>query len=308
MNTKIVACAIGLVLAIASNVRHAELKASASAWSEWSAPANLGAVNSPANEQNAFLSKDELTLYFTSDRTGNLDIYVSHRASVSSAWEPPMNLGPPINTLSLDFGPNLSIDGHLLFFASTRPGGQGGSDIYVAWRSDPNDDFAWGDPVNVGPPINRTDNDQAPFYLQNAEDGSGNLYFNRGNMQAQLADLYYGSVTRKGQAAGNVVFVTELNSSVNEFAATLRKDGREIFFASPRSGSLGGNDLWTSSRQSIHHAWETPVNAGMPLSSTFADVTPNLSFDGRTLIFGTNRPLGLGGNDLWMSTRTPIGH
>jgi len=276
--------------------------------SEWSGPVNLGAVNSSSNEQNAFLSKDELTLYFTSNRPGGLgglDIYVSHRASVYSAWQTPVNLGPPINTTSNDFGPNLSIDGHLLFFASGRAGGQGGSDIYVTRRSNPNDDFAWETPLNVGPPINTADQDQAPFYLQNAEDGSANLYFNRGVLAAQAGDIYYAPLARDGQAAGAEVFVAELNSSVNDFAVTLRKDGREVFFTSSREGSLGFEDLWTSTRQSIHHAWQTPVNVGVPLNSVFSDVTPNLSFDGRTLIFATTRPGGFGGNDLWMSTRTP---
>jgi hypothetical protein len=141
--------------------------------SEWSAPVNLGAVNSPFNEQNAFLSKDELTLYLTSNRPGglgDLDIWVSQRASVDSPWPPPVNLGPPINTPAADFAPNLSVDGHLLFFSSARPSGQGGPDVYVSRRSDPNDDFAWEDPVNVGAPINTADAENAPFYLQSAEE------------------------------------------------------------------------------------------------------------------------------------------
>jgi hypothetical protein len=279
--------------------------------SEWSNPVNLGSVNSPFNEQNAFLSKDELTLYFTSNRPGglgNLDIYVSHRASVYSAWQPPVNLGSPINTASNDFAPNLSADGHLLFFASARPGGLGGPDIYLSRRDDPNDDFAWGTPVNVGPPINTSDAEQAPFYLQNAEDGTGNLYFNRGLQADQKADIYYGAVTRDGEARGDVTFVAELNSPLNDFAVTIRKDGREIFFASQRPGGVGGADIWSSTRRSIHDSWETPRNAGAPINTVFADVTPQLSFDGRTLIFGTTRPGGFGGNDLWMVTRTQSGH
>jgi hypothetical protein len=278
---------------------------------EWSAPVNLGAVNSPFNEQNVFLSKDELTLYFTSSRPdglGDLDIWVSQRASVDNPWPPPVNLGPPINTPSADLAPNLSIDGHLLFFASTRPGGQGTSDIYVSRRSDPNDDFAWEDPVNIGAPINTADIESAPFYLQNAEDGSANLYFNRGNLALQQVNIYYASVTRKGEAHGPVVFAAELNDpAFNDAAVTIRKDGREIFFFSTRIGSLGGNDLWTSTRQSTHQPWEPPTNVGPPLNTAVSDNTPNLSFDGRTLIFASARPTGSGGNDLWMSVRTPIG-
>src|SRR5262245_25904815 len=102
--------------------------------SDWSDPLNLGAVNSSFSDQNPFLSKDELSLYFTSNRPGGLgglDIYVSHRASVDSPWQVPANLGPPINTESTEVAPNLSVDGHLLFFTSGRPGGQGDIDIYV---------------------------------------------------------------------------------------------------------------------------------------------------------------------------------
>ena len=78
-------------------------------------------------------------------------------------------------------------------------------------------------------------------------------------------------------------------------------------FWSRRGGGLGGNDLWVSTRQTIHDSWSPPVNAGTALNSGLDDVTPSLSFDGRTLIFASNRP-GLGGNDLYMSTRTPSGH
>ena len=274
--------------------------------SQWTEPVNLGSINSNANEQNVFLTKDELTLYFTSNRPGgtkDLDIYVAHRASVYSEWQEPVRLPAPVNSAANDFGPNLSRDEHLLFFASSRAGGFGNADIYVSRREDPNDDFGWETPVNVGPPVNTADAEQAPVYMQNAEDGAGNLYFNRGLQTAQLADFYYGAVTRDGVAQGEVVLVTELNSAFNDFAITIRHDGREAFFTSQRPGSNGPSDLFTSTRQSIHDPWDVPRNAGTPPNSEAADVTPHLSFDGRTMIFASTRAGGHGGNDLWMSTR-----
>ncbi len=63
--------------------------------------------------------------------------------------------------------------------------------------------------------------------------------------------------------------------------------------------------------------WSEPVDlgpvvnssskVGTALTSAFDDVTPSLSWDGRTLSFASNRPGGSGGNDLYMSTRTPSG-
>src|SRR6266704_1220134 len=129
--------------------------------SEWSEPVNLGpVVNSSSNEQNATLARDGLSLYFSSNRPGGsgpLDIWVSQRTCAdpndpACAWQAPVNLGSPINSAGADFAPNLSRDGHLLFFASNRGGGA--TDIFVSHRADPNDDFGWDDPVPLGPGVN----------------------------------------------------------------------------------------------------------------------------------------------------------
>src|SRR5688572_17769778 len=71
-----------------------------SVYSEWSTPEPLPAgINTSVSEQNAILSKDGLSLYFTSDRPGGLgglDIYIAQRASLESPWGNPANLGAPI--------------------------------------------------------------------------------------------------------------------------------------------------------------------------------------------------------------------
>jgi Tol biopolymer transport system component len=276
--------------------------ASSSTYSEWANPVNLGtSINSSANEQNATLSKDGLSLYFTSNRSGNLDIWVSHRSSADNPiWEPAENLGSPINSTVSDFAPNLSHDGHLLFFASNR---DGNNDIYVSHRAHTDDDFGWGEPVRLGPGVNTADMEQAPMYLQSAEDGSTNFYFNRGSNALGLSDIYVAAVKKDGETRGPAVLVAELSvSGATDAAPTVRKDGKEVFFFSNRLGSVGGIDLWTSTRQSVHDAWSEPVNVA-ELNTTFNDQTPSLSFDGRTLIFSSNRP-GSVGNDIWMSTRT----
>ncbi|TMA86990.1 MAG: hypothetical protein E6J63_15470 [Deltaproteobacteria bacterium] len=282
---------------------------SAARYSDWSTPVNLGPiVNSEFNEQNAQLLKDGLAIYFSSKRDGGVsdqDIYVTRRASVDSPWKPPVKLGPPVNTESADFAPNVSIDGHLLFWASNRPGGHGNADLYMSRRDDPNDDHGWGEPVNLGPKVNTGDFEQAPNYHQNAEEGGGNLYFNRGNPTLNLADLYYVAVSRDGVAHGDAVQVPGLNTTgANEQAASLRHDGKEVFFFSNRPGGWGDLDIWTSTRRNTHDVWSAPVNLGPRINTPVLDVTPNLSFDGLTMILGSNRPGGVGGNDLYVTTRS----
>src|SRR5713226_1041346 len=65
-------------------------------FSDWSEPVNLGpVVNSEFNDQHPAISVDGLSLYISSDRPGgfgDMDIYVSHRASLDDDWGPPQNL------------------------------------------------------------------------------------------------------------------------------------------------------------------------------------------------------------------------
>ena len=215
-----------------------------------------------------------------------------------------MNLGPVVNTPSDETGPGLSIDGHLLFFRSTRPGGQGLGDVYLSHRAGPKNDFGWGAPVALGPGVNTPGAEAGAEFLQSAEDGAANLYFNRAP-PGGTADLYSAAITRDGETRGPAVLIAELSDPIaTDQGPTLRSDGREVFFFSTRPGGIGGNDLWTSTRRSVHDAWTPPVNLGAPFNSTAAEQQPSLSSGGLTLLFASNRSGSFGGTDIWMSTRT----
>src|SRR2546425_8336215 len=73
---------------------------------EWSTPVNVGPpLNTAYNDNYAVLSRDELTIYFTSDRPGGLgleDLWFATRASVDSPWGEPRNMGAPINSSVAD--------------------------------------------------------------------------------------------------------------------------------------------------------------------------------------------------------------
>jgi len=135
----------------------------ASVEDEWGAPENLGAtINSASQDGSPFLTADGLELYFWSGRGGGYgaqDLYVTRRATRTSPWGVPTNLGQPVNTSQQESAPVVSPDGLELYFATIRPGGYGGWDLYVSKRATRND--PWGDPVNVGPAVNSPGNDSA---------------------------------------------------------------------------------------------------------------------------------------------------
>jgi len=290
-----------------------EIQAQSFANSEWSSPENIVAINSTFNEQAPSLSPDGLSLYFGSNRprvggSTDTDLWVSHWSctDVDCHWGTPVNLGPVVNSSVGDNGPSLSLDGHLLFFTSARTG-VGLNDIYVSRRANPKDDFGWGPPVLLGPGVNTAAFEAGAEYVQSAEDGVANFYFNRGPSQA-AQDLFVASITRDGETRASAVLVPELSDpTANDAAASVRTDGREIFFGSTRINGAGGLDIWISTRRSVRDAWSSPQNLA-PLNSAASDQQPSLSSDGRTLLFASDRSGSIGGTDIWMSTRTPSGN
>lgn len=285
------------------------LQADRFAGSEWSDPVNLGAlVNSSANDANAALSPDELTLYFVSNRPGTLgetDIWASHRQCLECPWNPPQNLGAPINSTAPDGSPSLSADGRLLFFFSGRPGG-GGLDIYVSHRistSAAGDE--WGPPINVGPDVNTAGAEQGVHYSREGATPTAGLYFNRIGPTG-TGDIFHVFIDNDGVPLGPAVLLAELSDpSTADQKVTVRNDALELLLSSQRTETFGNFDIWVFSRQTPRDPWSSPSHFDAPLNTSDIDSQPSLSRDGRTLIFTSNRAVGSGGNDLWMSTRMP---
>lgn len=128
-------------------------------------------INSRYWQTCATFTPDGQGMFFASNRRGGyggLDIYFSRRLQ-SGEWADPVNLGPTINTPHNDEAPNLSPDGNTLYFISQGHNSIGGYDIFYSQRLDENE---WSSPVNMGYPINTTDDDMSFFPLGN---GNGML-------------------------------------------------------------------------------------------------------------------------------------
>jgi WD40 repeat protein len=293
---------IGLVAAVALT---SQLGA-APRFSDWEVPTNLGAtVNSSFEEFGPAISKDGLSLFFTSTRPGfgATDIWVSQRASPDDPWGRPVNLGDRVNTVATEGPPSLSRDGHWLFFNSDRPGSLD-QDIWVSRRTHVHDDFGWESPVNLGASVNSAFFDAGASLLDNDEGDAALLFFasNRPGGPGGF-DLYVSELADNGFFGAPVV-VPELSSAALEQRPSVRFDGLELFFHSNRLGSTG-NDLWVSTRERRSDPWSTPVNLGSTVNSGAADQQPYIAGDRRTLFFASNRPgEGLGGLDLYVTTRT----
>ncbi len=115
-------------------------------------------------------------------------------------------------------------------------------------------------------------------------------------------DLVISTKDEKGNWTAPVSISDNINSEFNEGTCTMSADGRTLIFTScyGRQG-FGSCDLYISEK--IGDEWTSPVNMGANVNSSAWDSQPSLSADGRQLYFISNRGGGVGGRDIWLSTK-----
>lgn len=144
----------------------------------WSRAQNMGPnINTKDYEAQPSISADGQLLFFSSNRPGgqgSADLYVSGRLP-DGGWSAPVNLGPTINSPGKDQYPFWASDGKTLFFTSSGHPGLGGDDLFRAELSPEN---VWGQPVNLGYPIN-TSADETNLFVAL---GGNIAYFSKGQL------------------------------------------------------------------------------------------------------------------------------
>ncbi len=238
--------------------------AGAQQFGPWSAPQSLGAtVNSKCNDMHPTLSKDGLSLIFSSNRpqdpsltscdgvaagSSGLHLWVAQRDSLDSAWQTPQPLtmlNSPDSSPYQEHAPYLSTDGHWLFFHSTRPGdstnpscnGGGYNELWASHRQEKRDDFAWEPPINLGCTLNiPLADDAGPNFWEDDSTGTLYLYFTRkpvpflgSDPAGDGFDIYVSTCTadlsscNRQQLWGTPVVVSAFNSSVRDTRTAIRR-------------------------------------------------------------------------------------
>jgi hypothetical protein len=219
-------------------------------------------------------------------------------------WSNPVNLGPTINSKYVDERPAISRDNLSLYFDSDRPGGVGGTDIWVSQRTSVND--PWGMPQNLGPIINSAKNETTPalspnghwlFFGSDRPGGCGGIDIWASHRKDRDDDFAWEPPVNLG---------CTLNSAYDDDFPTLFVDNEEdvtlLYFASNRPGGLGGYSIYTSTMN--EDGTFGPGVFVTELNSTLRDSRTTIRRDGLEIIFGSfNRPGGFGLQDLWVSTR-----
>jgi len=219
-----------------------------------------------------------------------------------SAWtfSEPVNLGPTVNSSSLDGLATLSADGLTMVFASTRPGGQGSSDLWMCTRNSPDEPF--GEPVNLGPAVNTSSTEWAPALSTDSLILLFDSWRPGGQGSRDIWMCRRESPDEPFQRPVNLGLT--VNGGEMDSGPELSADGLTLLFTSKRAGGQGDSDLWLCTRTSPDEPFGEPANLGPTVNTASSEFHPALSADGLTLLFQSDRPGGKGGIDLWMCTRT----
>lgn len=194
------------------------------------------------NQGGCSISIDNKSLYFAMMRQEgglqpNCDLYVSDFNGAE--WSEIRKLSPKVNDPKYwDSQPTIAADGLTLYFASDRPGGYGGIDLYVT-RKDPKTG-QWSLPQNLGPNINTPGDEKTPFIHSDSE----TLYFSsNGHFGFGGYDIFYARKNEKGEWAEPENIGSPINSTSDDTGFLVSSDALTGYFFSYDEGKVRGKGI-----------------------------------------------------------------
>lgn len=257
---------------------------------------------------SAILIFKEFRPYFHPEKQACIDKIIEILSAPSQGLRI-RNLDSNINTQKDEWDPCPTPDGRFIFFSTRdRPDGYGNSDVFYSR----NVNGIWQKAQNVGNAINGP-NDET---IDNVTvDGTGLLLSGTFPGTFGQFDIYY--IQRDENGWGSLEHLPyPINTKFVDEGACLSSDGKALVFTSDRPGGIGdyhpygslyhgsqmGNmDLYVSFKTDT--GWSPPINLGPKINTPFAERSPFLHPDGRTLYFSSDGHPGLGRLDVFTAVR-----
>lgn len=205
---------------------------------KWKSPRMLDeTINTKNNDACVALSQDALTLYMFRSVPGDIGTLYTTRFRDTS-WTKPELIPGQINSPAWEGSITVSPNGRIAYFASERPGGKGGRDIWLAHLMP---DSTWGRITNAGDSINTMFDDDAPFfhpsgqYLIIASRGHNSM----GGYDIFRCDRINDTTWTKARNIGYPI-----NTPGDDIYYSLTSDGKKGYYSSGKSGGFGLQDIY----------------------------------------------------------------
>jgi outer membrane protein OmpA-like peptidoglycan-associated protein len=255
-------------------------------------------LNSTYADYAPVISADQNTIFFTTTRVetkGNIkddggnnteDIYMSNK--INSVWSVAKSIGAPISTEGHEATVGISADGQTILIYKDD---NGDGNIY---STSLNGDV-WGVPIKLNENINSKHWEPSAAI---SADGS-KLYFTS-NKPGGFggSDLYTSNRLPNGEWGKSENMGAAINTIYDEDGPFIHPDGVTLAFSSNGHSSMGGFDIFTSTR-SVSGVWTNPANVGFPINTTDDDIYYVLSPDNKTAYFSSFREGGIGEKDIY---------
>ena len=206
---------------------------------KWKSSSPFKFFNTPAHEGRFTMVRDGRKMFFTAcNRQGVLgpcDIWEGELLKGEISEIKPIS--GDLNSMKWESQVSVSCDGSTLFFASNRPGGMGGTDI---WYSKKNEVGYWGEPINLGEKVNSPGDEESPFLTNDGQ----TLYFSStGHQGMGQLDIFMSWLDENtGEWSAPINLGQPLNSPSNDFGFFLCADGKTGYFSSDKPNGLMGYD------------------------------------------------------------------
>lgn len=204
-------------------------------------------ISTPYNEGPVCFDRTAEILYYSRNilvdgreklsKDGNLMMRIYTSKKEGGMWSEPQPVFPVNDEGYADCHPVISIDGDKLFFASNRPGGSGGMDIYVSYRVGE----SWSEPVNLGAGVNSSGNEAFPFIH-----ADNSLYYASDGLAGGQGgfDLYY--VIPDGTRWTKPINMgAPFNTSGDDFGLIVDLNKINGYYSTSGNGGVGADDIFS---------------------------------------------------------------
>lgn len=252
-------------------------------------PENLGdAINTPNSEYWPSMSAEGTELIFTRKERDE-DFFVSGK--VGNSWQPAFRINGSLNTPDNEGAQIISQDGQWLVFAGKdRPGGYGGFDLYIAYKTPQ----GWSEAINLGPKVNTEHWESQPCLSPDKR----SIYFSSarpGGFGGE--DLYVSHLQTNGRFGDPINLGPGINTPANENCPFLHADNQTLYFSSDGHPGYGSGDLYLVRR--TDSGWSSPENLGYPINTINNEATLFVASDGQTAYYSSDRAEGKGRLDIY---------
>lgn len=247
--------------------------------STFNEPIGITALNTDGNDAAVALSPDGNTLFSFISNNDEGDLYISTLSGTE--WSTPERLNKNINSDAWEGSCSITADGRYLYFASEKPGGLGGRDLYISEKV--NGD--WGPAKNLGPSINTPYNEDAPFIHP---DGITLFFSSEGHKSIGGYDIMY-SIKQENDWIAPMSMGIPLNTTEDDRYYVINAKGDKGYFSSNRAGAggKGNQDIYTVTPGILG---EKPILALLK-GNVYADDKP-IEAKIEVSKKGTNEPIG----------------